>query len=92
MKTFGMNDISNCFHHQKYVVDMVVIPGFKFQKMSYEDGAKSPLGLLKEKLNYMIITDWYHYMMKNIQAHFSRFIRHALKNTICGGIECLCTN
>ncbi|HEY3251810.1 MAG TPA: hypothetical protein VGK25_11920 [Ignavibacteria bacterium] len=93
-KAFGMNDIGAItFITKKYVVDMegLVTPQvFKFQKMSYEDGAKSLLMLLKEKgVNYMIIyPDWYDYMMKKYSSSFQQVFSARLeKNTICGGIE-----
>jgi len=93
-KAFGMNDIGAiAFVTKKYVVDMagLVTPEvFKFQKMSYEEGARALFRLLKEKgVNYIIIyPDWYEYIMQNYSASFKQVYSARLeKNTICGGIE-----
>jgi hypothetical protein len=63
---------------------------FRFQKMSYEEGAKSLFRLLKEKgVNYIIIyPDWFDYIMQNYSNAFKQVYSAKLeKNTICGGIE-----
>jgi hypothetical protein len=93
-KAFGMNDIGAItFVTKKYVVDMagLVTPEvFRFQKMSYEEGAKSLFRLLKEKgVNYIIIyPDWFDYIMQNYSNAFKQVYSAKLeKNTICGGIE-----
>ena len=93
-KAFGMNDIGAIgFFTDKYVVDMagLVTPDvFKFQKMSYEDGAKALLKFLKSKdVNYIIIyPDWYEYIMENYSKSFEQVYSARLtNNTICGGIE-----
>jgi len=63
---------------------------FSFQKMSYEDGAKGLLKLLKSKgVNYIIIyPSWFDYIMENYSKYFIREYSAKLENnTICGGIE-----
>jgi hypothetical protein len=93
-KAFGLNDIGAItFITKKYAVDMagLITPEvFKFQKMSYEDGAKALLKLLKSNgVNYIIIyPDWYEYIMNNYSNAFKQVYSARLtKNTICGGIE-----
>ena len=93
-KAFGLNDIGAItFITKKPVVDMagLVTPEvFKFQKMSYEDGSKNLLKLLKNKaINYIIIyPDWYKYIMQHYSNDFQQVYSARLeKNTICGGIE-----
>lgn len=93
-KAFGMNDIGAItFVTKKYAVDMagLVTPEvFKFQKMSYEDGAKALFRLLKEKgVNYIIIyPDWFDFIMARYSDSFTQVYSAKLeKNTICGGIE-----
>jgi len=93
-KAFGMNDIGAItFITKKYIIDMggLVTPEvFSFQKMSYEDGAKGLLKLLKSKgVNYIIIyPSWFDYIMENYSKYFIREYSAKLENnTICGGIE-----
>lgn len=93
-KAFGMNDIGAItFITKKYAVDMagLVTPEvFRFQKMSYEDGAKALFRFLKEKgVNYIIIyPDWFEYIMQNYANAFEPVYSARLtNNTICGGIE-----
>lgn len=93
-KAFGMNDIGAItFITKKYTVDMagLVTPEiFKFQKMSYEDGAKALFKFLKDKgVNYLIIyPDWFEYIMDNYSKAFIPVYSAKLDyNTICGGIE-----
>jgi len=93
-KAFGMNDIGAiAFVTKKYVVDMagLVTPEvFRFQKMSYREGANALLRLLKDKgVNYIIIyPDWFEYIMENYINSFTMVYSAKLeKNTICGEIE-----
>ncbi len=63
---------------------------FRFQKMSYEEGSRSLLKLLKEKnVNYIIIyPDWYKYIMEHYSSAFQQVYSAKLENnTICGGVE-----
>jgi len=93
-KAFGLNDIGAITYiTKKPIIDMagLVTPEiFKFQKMSYEDGSKSLLKLLKDKnVNYIIIyPDWYDYIMEHYSSAFQQVYSAKLQNnTICGGIE-----
>jgi len=89
-----MNDIGAiAFITDKYVVDMagLITPQvFRFQKMSYRDGANSLFRLLKDKgVNYIIIyPDWFEYIMENYKNYFVQVYSAKLENnTICGGVE-----
>jgi hypothetical protein len=91
---FGMNDIGAItFITKKYTVDMagLVTPEiFRFQQMSYEDGAKELFRFLKAKgVNYIIIyPDWFEYIRDNYLNSFEEVYSARLSNnTICGGIE-----
>lgn len=91
---FGMNDIGAItFITKKKTIDMagLVTPEvFKFQKMSYEDGSRNLLKLLKKNnVNYIIIyPDWFEYMIEHYSKAFEQVYSAKLeKNTICGGIE-----
>ena len=93
-KAFGMNDIGAITYiTKKYVIDMagLVTPEvFRFQKMSYEDGAKALFKLLNDKgVNYIVIyPDWFDFIMANYSDSFTKVYSAKLeKNTICGGIE-----
>jgi hypothetical protein len=90
----AMNDIGAITYiTKKKTVDMagLVTPEvFKFQKMSYEDGSKNLLKLLKQNnVNYIIVyPDWFEYLMKHYSNAFEQVYSAKLeKNTICGGIE-----
>ncbi len=93
-KAFGLNDIGAITYiTKKPIVDMagLVTPEiFRFQKMSYEEGSRSLLKLLKEKnVNYIIIyPDWYKYIMEHYSSAFQQVYSAKLENnTICGGVE-----
>jgi hypothetical protein len=91
---FGMNDIGAItFITKKKTIDMtgLITPEvFKFQMMSFEEGNKNLMALLKKnKVNYIIIyPGWYEYLMEHysnaLQPVYSARLR---KNTICGDIE-----
>jgi hypothetical protein len=90
----GMNDIGAItYFTKKKTIDMagLVTPEiFRFQKMSYEEGNKSMLALLKQNnVNYIIIyPDWYEYLMEHYGNALEQVYSARLKkNTICGGIE-----
>lgn len=91
---FAMNDIGAItFITKKKTVDMagLVTPEvFKFQKMSYEEGSKNLLRLLKQNnVNYIIVyPDWFEYLMEHYSKAFVQEYSAKLEiNTICGGIE-----
>ncbi|MCI0716324.1 MAG: hypothetical protein L0Y77_08405 [Chlorobi bacterium] len=93
-KAFGTNDIGAITHiTKKYTVDLagLVTPEvFKFQKLSYAEGARALFKLLKSKdVNYIIIyPDWYEYIMENYSYALEQVYSARLeRNTICGGIE-----
>jgi hypothetical protein len=93
-EAFGTNDIGAITYiTKKYTVDMagLVTPEvFKFQKLSYSEGARELFKLLKSKgVNYIIIyPDWYEYIMENYSYVLEQVYSARLeKNTICGGIE-----
>ena len=91
---FGMNDIGAItFITKKKTVDMagLITPEvFKLQKMSFEEGNKKLMALLKRNnVNYIIIyPSWYEYLMEHYSDALQQVYSARLeKNTICGDIE-----
>ncbi len=92
--SLGTNDIGAITYiTKKKVIDMagLVTPVvFKFQKLSFEEGSKSLLKLLKKNnVNYIIVyPDWFEYLMEHYSYALEQVYSARLeKNTICGGIE-----